>query len=232
MSGFLTSTWQIALSAIIPVAISVIFLVAETREPFASRIRAWHGMRALDLTSLSILFGLFAALLVSDVWRKANDAEQAVHEEGAAVRSIAHAARANGIEPVIIPRLKAYIAAASAEDPYSRKSASGRGRADTAYHELLTAIIKDGNLETGDDCLRLLPDHRGDLRRALRHRRARRARQDAQPGSRGPVAAILRRQRGFRSDGTARVPSDRKRVAPGISTSRAYSVISAGRNMP
>jgi len=149
MSGFLTSTWQIALSAIIPVAISVIFLVAETREPFASRIRAWHGMRALDLTSLSILFGLFAALLVSDVWRKANDAEQAVHEEGAAVRAIAHSARADGIEPIIIPRLKAYIAAASAEDPYSRESASGRGATDIAYHELLTAITKNTGLETG-----------------------------------------------------------------------------------
>jgi hypothetical protein len=149
MGGFLTSTWQIALSAIIPVAISVIFLVAESREPFASRIRGWHGMRALDLTSLSILFGLFAALLVSDVWRKANDAEQAVHEEGAAVRAIAHAARANGIEPIIIPRLKAYIVAASAEDPYSRKNASGRGKADIAYHELLTAIVKDSNLESG-----------------------------------------------------------------------------------
>src|SRR5205814_1062318 len=67
MDGFLTSTWQIALSAIIPVALSVIFLVAESREPFASRIRALHGKRELDLTSLAILFGLFAALLVSDV---------------------------------------------------------------------------------------------------------------------------------------------------------------------
>jgi hypothetical protein len=149
MSGFLTSTWQIALSAIIPIAISVTFLVLESREPFASRMRGWHGLRDLDLTSLSILFGLFAALLVSDVWHKANDAEQAVHEEGAAVRSIAHAARANGIEPVIIPRLKAYIAAASSEDPYSRVSASGRGAADVAYHELLSAITKTPGLETG-----------------------------------------------------------------------------------
>ena len=149
MSGFLTSTWQIALSAILPVAISVIFLIAESREPLASRIRAWRGTREIDLTSLSILFGLFAALLVSDVWQKANAAEQAVHEEGAAVRSLAHAARANGIEPLLFPRLKAYITAASAEDPYSRESASGRGAADVAYHDLLTAITRVPGLETG-----------------------------------------------------------------------------------
>jgi len=164
MDGFLTSTWQIALSAIIPVALSVIFLVAESREPFASRIRALHGKRELDLTSLAILFGLFAALLVSDVWHKANAAEQAVHEEGAAVRSIAHAAWAAGVEALVIPQLRAYIAAASAENPYSRKNATGRGRTDKAYRGLLTEITKAPGLETGVRLAMLQSAH--DLLRA------------------------------------------------------------------
>jgi hypothetical protein len=119
MSGFLTSTWQIALSAIMPVAISVIFLVADAHLHRA----ADECDGVIDLTSLSILFGLFAALLVSDVWQ--GQRRRAGSPRGAAVRPIAHARGAGGIEPLLFPGSKAYIAAASAEDPYSRESAPG-----------------------------------------------------------------------------------------------------------
>ena len=46
MSGFLTSTWQIALSAIIPVALSVIFLIAAilATYPLQSGSVAWQRM--------------------------------------------------------------------------------------------------------------------------------------------------------------------------------------------
>jgi hypothetical protein len=149
MMNFVSSGWEIAISAMLPFATAIIFLIAEVKGPLAKWFRTWTGSRTLDLASLSILFGLFAALLVNDVWQKANAAGTAVHEEGAAVRSLAHSARAAGIEASIIPKLKAYIASASAEDPYARESTSGRGGAGGAYDDLLAAITRTPGVDSG-----------------------------------------------------------------------------------
>jgi hypothetical protein len=149
MESFLTSSWEIAISAALPFVTATVFLIAEVKGPLAKWFRTWTGSRTLDLASLSILFGLFAALLVNDVWQKANAAENAVHEEGAAVRSIAHSANAGGVEALIIPRLKDYVAAATAEDPYAAESTSADSKANKAYRALLTEITRAPGLESG-----------------------------------------------------------------------------------
>jgi len=74
MSGFLTSTWQIALSS--HPSRRHLGHLPDRRIQGATCVThpRLARTREIDLTSLSILFGLFAALLVSDVWQKANAA--------------------------------------------------------------------------------------------------------------------------------------------------------------
>ncbi len=147
MAGLLASTWEIGLSAVLPVVVALVLFIVSSRGPLAGPIRDTGGIVAPYFASVSILFGLFAALLVSDVWQKANEAKRAVHAEAAAVYALAHLARANGIDPVVIPRLKAYITAASAEDPYARTIAVTRTETGKAYLELLTAISQAPGLD-------------------------------------------------------------------------------------
>lgn len=147
MAGFLASALEVGLSAALPVAVALVIFLIEARGPLASRIRASRGIVAPYFTSVSILFGLFAALLVSDVWQKANAAKHAVQVESDTVLVLAHLARANGMGEVVIPRLKAYAAAAGAEDPYSTGITGTRNQTGKAYLDLLTAISQAPGLD-------------------------------------------------------------------------------------
>ena len=75
---FQASNWQIALSALLPILVCVVLYWLEARGPLSAAIRKSHGLVGPYFTSVSILFGLFAALLANDVWQKANEATRAV----------------------------------------------------------------------------------------------------------------------------------------------------------
>ena len=148
MAAFLASAWEIGLSAGLPVAVALVIFLVEARGPLASPIRASRGIVAPYFASVSILFGLFAALLVSDVWQKTNAAKQAVQAEADTVLVLAHLARASDLGAAVIPRLKAYAMAASAENPYSAGIAGTRNETGKAYLELLTTISQAHGLDS------------------------------------------------------------------------------------
>jgi len=147
MGSFLASGLEVGLSAALPFVVAFIIFLVEARGPLAQRIRASRGVVAPYFTSVSLLFGLFAALLVSDVWQKTNDARHAVQIEADTVLALAHFARANGLEAVVVPRLKAYATAASAENPYSDGIAGTRNETGKAYLDLLTTLSQAPGLE-------------------------------------------------------------------------------------
>jgi hypothetical protein len=140
MAGFLASAWEIGLSAALPVVVALAIFLAAARGPLAPHIRACAGIVGPYFASVSILFGLFAALLVNEVWQRADEAKRAVQIESDAVQMLAHFARANGIDTIVIPQLKAYVVAASAEDPYAATITASRSETGKAYLELLTTL--------------------------------------------------------------------------------------------
>ncbi|MBR2817419.1 MAG: hypothetical protein IKE60_22355 [Reyranella sp.] len=131
---------DIAVSALLPVASAALIFLAEAKGPLSGPIRKTRGIVAPYFGSVAILFGLFAALLASDVWQKTNEAKRAVLAEAHAVETLGYFARANGLEELIFPRLKAYAKAASAEDPYSSAIGPARNETDKAALDILTTV--------------------------------------------------------------------------------------------
>jgi hypothetical protein len=115
--SFSASAWQIALAALLPVFFCLLLFAAEVKGPLSKTIRESTGLVAPYFTAISILFGLFAALLAGDVWQKTNNAKWAVQAESHAVYAVAHLARAHGMAEVVLPKLRSYIEAASQEHP-------------------------------------------------------------------------------------------------------------------
>ena len=136
MSWGFFSTWQIVLSIVTPAAVALLIFRLESRGPLAPAIQRTTGLVAPYFTSVAILFGLFAALLMSDVWQKDNAARQSVDVEDDSVRAVIQLARVNDLDPLLLPQIKAYVAAASDENPYSD---GAREKTDTAYEALLAA---------------------------------------------------------------------------------------------
>ena len=147
MSGFAASAAEIALSVLAPIVMAVIILAFEAKGPLASAIHSSRGLVAPYFTAVSIIFGLFAALLVNDVWTECSIARQAVQAEADSVHLIAHLARANGIEAQVLPRLREYVSKASAEDPYSTAIDARRGDTGKAYQDLLAGFTTVYGLE-------------------------------------------------------------------------------------
>lgn len=146
MSEWLASPWQIVLSAAVPVAMASLLFLLERHGPLAKPIQESKGLVGPYFSSVAVVFGLFAALLASDAWRKDTAARAAVEAEADALQLIAHEARAAGIEAEVLPELKAYIAAASDEDPYSAQIETARGKTGRAYEGLLTTLVQDPTL--------------------------------------------------------------------------------------
>jgi hypothetical protein len=145
MSGTFFSTWQIVLSIVTPLAVALLILTVEARGPLAPALQKTTGLVAPYFTAVAILFGLFAALLMSDVWEKDNAARQSVEIEDDSVRAIIQLARVNGVSAVLLPRIKAYVAAAGGENPYRD---GARERTDAAYEALLAVASHAGGLDT------------------------------------------------------------------------------------
>lgn len=152
MAGNFASPWDIAASALLPIGSALLIFLVEAKGPLSRHIRATKGVVAPYFGSVAVLFGLFAALLASDVWQKTNEAKGAVLAESHAVEALAYSARANQIGPLILPRLKAYADAASAEDPHSAAMGPARSETDKAFLDLLTTISQASGL---DDSIRM-----------------------------------------------------------------------------
>ncbi|MBS0521079.1 MAG: hypothetical protein JSR90_20425 [Proteobacteria bacterium] len=148
MGNWLASPWQIALSATVPVAMALLLFLLERRGPLARPLQESKGLVAPYFSAIAVVFSLFAALLASDAWRKDTAARAAVEAEADAVRQIVHVARVAGIGTEVLPTLKSYIEAASAEDPYSAEIEADRGRTDKVLERLLTAIVRNQTLDS------------------------------------------------------------------------------------
>jgi hypothetical protein len=140
VTAFQDSPWQIALSALLPILVCVALLWLEAKGPLSKAIRDSKGLVGPYFTSVSILFGLFAALLANDVWQKANAAKAAVQAEADSLHILAHLARAHGVDDVVLPKLRAYAKAASAEQPHSPDIDKQRDATGNAYLDLLTTL--------------------------------------------------------------------------------------------
>jgi hypothetical protein len=145
MSSF--ANWQIFLSVVTPTVVAIVIWLLEWKGPLAPFLRKPTGLVAPYFTVISILFGLVAALLMSDVWQKDSAARQSVQAEDDAVRAVLGIARINGIETAVIPELKAYAAAAAKESPYSRAGKTARDDTDRAYQALLGVLSHAPGLE-------------------------------------------------------------------------------------
>lgn len=145
MTGF--STWQIVLSIAVPVGIAVLIYTLEARGPLAPALKKTTGIVPPYFSAIAIVFGLFTALLMSDVWQKDNAARQSVQAEDDAIRGLLHLARVTSVEAAIVPRIKDYVAAATKENPYSRADSAARANTDRAYEALLRAVSQTANLD-------------------------------------------------------------------------------------
>jgi hypothetical protein len=149
--SFYASAWQIALAALLPVFFCLLLFAAEAKGPLSKTIRESTGLVAPYFTAISILFGLFAALLAGDVWQKTNNAKWAVQAESHAVHAIAHLARAHGVAEVVLPKLRSYIEAASKEQPHSGHLKQQHTVTEKAYLDLLTTLSQ---LPSADNVVR------------------------------------------------------------------------------
>ena len=134
------SNWQIFLSVVTPTVVAFLICLLERKGPLARSLQKPIGLVAPYFTVISILFGLVAALLMSDVWQKDIAAHQSVQAEDDAVRAILGIARINGIEATVVLDLKAYSAAAAKESPHSRAGKTARDDTDRAYQALLSTL--------------------------------------------------------------------------------------------
>lgn len=141
------SILDIVVSALLPVASASLIFLAEAKGPLSGPIRKTRGVVAPYFASVAVLFGLFAALLASDVWQKTNDAKRAVLAEAHAIETLGYFARANDLVELIFPRLRAYVAAASAEDPYSHTIGPASNETDKAALDILTTVSQAYGLD-------------------------------------------------------------------------------------
>jgi hypothetical protein len=159
-----SSSWQIVFSLVTPAAAALVILALEKRGPIAPALQRTTGLVAPYFTSIAILFGLFTALLMNDVWQKDTAARQSVQVEDDALRALIQLARTSNIEATLAPGIKAYVAAAARENPYSRAAPNARAETDKTYEGLLRSVTHVQGLD-GPARSNLLSTL-GELRRA------------------------------------------------------------------
>lgn len=134
--------WQLAVSLALPLAAAFVLCLLEAHGPLASAIRKTTGVVPPYIAALAIVFGLFAARLMNDVWEKQNAAQQVVQIEDDALRALLYLADITGSRPAVLPAVQAYAKAASRENPYSKALTSARTDTDKAFEALLTAVAR------------------------------------------------------------------------------------------
>jgi hypothetical protein len=164
MGGIFTWHWQIPLSLFTPAAVALAICLLEAKGPLSSVLQSGKGLVPPYFGAIAILFGLFTALLTSDVWQKDNAARQSVQMESDALQGIVHLARANGLQDALLPHVKAYIQAASREDPYSHTIDAARGATASALEAMQASIVQANRLDSSGRSALLSAS--SDLRRA------------------------------------------------------------------
>jgi hypothetical protein len=159
----LSTGWQLGLSIVIPVALALIILTAEAHGPLSAPIQSCKGMVGPYFNAIALVFGLFAALLASDAWQKDTQARRIINDEGAAARIVAQTARAMGVEASVLPKLKLYLEASSAENETSPSIVADRAKTERAYEELLTALVRAPGLDPPSRAI-LIGDTRGMMK--------------------------------------------------------------------
>jgi hypothetical protein len=147
MSWFAFSPWQIILSVVVPALVAVVVCLAETRGPLAAPLQKTTGIVGPYFTGLAILFALVASQMLTEVWQKDNAARLSVQAEDDAIRAMMHLARVHGLEAAIVPPIKAYIAAAARESPFSKVGSKPRDTTDRAYEALQGALARAPGLD-------------------------------------------------------------------------------------
>lgn len=164
MGGIFTWHWQIPLSLLTPAAVALAICLLEARGPLSPVLQNCKGLVPPYFGSIAILFGLFTALLTSDVWQKDNAARQSVQMESDALQAVVHLAHAGGLQGALLPQIKAYIEAASREDPYSHTIDAARDATGKAVEAMQASIIKISGLDSAARSALLAAS--GDLLRA------------------------------------------------------------------
>jgi len=141
MSWLTFSPWQIALSVVTPILVAVLVCLAETRGPLAAPLQKTTGIVAPYFTGIALLFALVTAQMLTEVWQKDNASRQSVQAEDDAIRALLHLARVHGVEAAVLPPIKAYIAAAAQENPFSRVGSKPRRATDRAYEALQGSLV-------------------------------------------------------------------------------------------
>jgi hypothetical protein len=140
MSWLTFSPWQIALSVLTPALVAFLVCLAETRGPLAAPLQKTTGIVAPYFTGIALLFALVTAQMLTEVWQKDNAARLAVQAEDDTIRALMHLARVHGLEARLVPPIKAYIAAATQESPFSQVGSEPRDATDRAYEALQGAL--------------------------------------------------------------------------------------------
>ena len=141
MGGLAFSAWQIALSVVTPIVVAVLTCLSETRGPLAGPLQKTTGIVAPYFTGIALLFALVTAQMLTEVWQKDNAARISMQAEDDALRALLHLARVHGVEATLLPPIKAYVAAASQENPFSRVGSQPRLATDRAYEALQGALV-------------------------------------------------------------------------------------------
>jgi hypothetical protein len=141
MSWVAFSTWQIALSVVTPALVALLVCLAETRGPLAAPLQKTTGIVAPYFTGIALLFALVTAQMLTEVWQKDNASRLSVQAEDNAIRALMHLARVHGLEATLAPPIKAYIAAAVQENPFSRVGSQPRLATDRAYEALQGVLV-------------------------------------------------------------------------------------------
>jgi hypothetical protein len=149
MSWFAVSSWQIALSVVTPAAVAVLICLLEARGPLAASLERMPGIVPGYFAGIALLFALVTAQMLSEVWQKDNAARASVQAEDDAVRGLLHLARVHGIEASVVPPIKAYIAAATRENPFSSAGSKARQATDRAYEALQASLLAAPGVDPG-----------------------------------------------------------------------------------
>lgn len=132
--------WQIVVSLLLPLAMAFVLAIVEAHGPLSDTIRKTTGIVPPYVAAITVIFGLFATRLVTDVWEKDTSARRSTQVEDDALRGLLHFANAGGVRDVVLPPLKAYAKAASEENPFSSANRTARDTTERAFEALVSTV--------------------------------------------------------------------------------------------
>ena len=139
--------WEFVVSLLVPPIAAFVLCLLETRGPLAGALKKTIGIVPPYIAALTIIFALFTARMMNDVWEKENAARQVVQMEDDALRALLYLANITDSRAAVLPAIQSYVKAAGAENPYSKAHASARTDTDEAFEALLTTVARVHDLD-------------------------------------------------------------------------------------